>query len=117
MYVLSPASLSLPPSLPPTLPPSLSPSLPLSLSPSLPPSHAPSLSLPPSLPPPQTQCVVDHINYYMDLSKTSETTPPIWEFEYSAKADYRLADLQPQSWADLVLHFQTNNTFFMQYFQ
>jgi sphingomyelin phosphodiesterase len=64
-----------------------------------------------------TSCVVDHVNYYMDLSKTSETTPPLWEFEYSAKADYEMADLQPQSWADLVLRFQKNNTLFMKYYQ
>jgi sphingomyelin phosphodiesterase len=63
-----------------------------------------------------TSCVVDHVNYYMDLSKTSETTPPLWEFEYSAKADYEMADLQPQSWADLVLRFQKNNTLFMKYY-
>jgi sphingomyelin phosphodiesterase len=63
-----------------------------------------------------TSCVVDHVNYYMDLNKTSESQAPTWEFEYSAKTDYDLPDLQPQSWADLVVRFQRNNTLFTKFF-
>ena len=64
-----------------------------------------------------SQCVVDHINYYMDLNKTSESTLPVWQFEYSAMEAYNMPDLQPQSWTDLVQRFQKNNTLFLEYFQ
>ena len=57
------------------------------------------------------------MNYYMDLNKTSKSQAPTWEFEYSAQAEYNLPDLQPQSWADLVLRFQKNNTLFTKFFQ
>lgn len=63
------------------------------------------------------QCVVDHVNYYMDLNKTSQSKPPVWEFEYCAKESYDMPDLQPQSWADLVLRMQKNNSLLLEYFQ
>ena len=60
---------------------------------------------------------MDHVNYYMDLNKTSESEPPVWEFEYSAKVSYDMANLQPQSWADLVNRFQKNDTLLQEYYQ
>lgn len=63
-----------------------------------------------------TSCVLDHINYYMDLNKTSEQVAPVWELEYTAKDSYSLPDLQPQSWAELVLRFQQNHSLFMKFF-
>ncbi|KHJ87304.1 hypothetical protein OESDEN_12924, partial [Oesophagostomum dentatum] len=46
--------------------------------------------------------VVDIENYYADVTVATEEHPPEWKLLYSAKEEYNLTDLSPNSWNNLV---------------
>ncbi|EYC07434.1 hypothetical protein Y032_0070g431 [Ancylostoma ceylanicum] len=61
--------------------------------------------------------VVDIANYYADLDKTSKDIPPAWKLLYSAKKEYGLRNLSPQSWNKLVDSIVTNEKMAQRFFR
>ncbi|XP_041349363.1 sphingomyelin phosphodiesterase-like [Gigantopelta aegis] len=56
---------------------------------------------------------IDFENYIVDLPKANNaSTPPQWQFEYSAKVAYRLKSLYPSDWNDLIYRMKGNDTLF-----
>ena len=45
---------------------------------------------------------MDHQTYYLDLSKVPEHGVTTFELEYAAKKEYKLQDLSPDSWNNLL---------------
>ncbi|EPB79534.1 hypothetical protein ANCCEY_01354 [Ancylostoma ceylanicum] len=65
----------------------------------------------------ETEKVVDIANYYADLDKTSKDIPPAWKLLYSAKKEYGLRNLSPQSWNKLVDSIVTNEKMAQRFFR
>ena len=54
------------------------------------------------------QDIIDFETYFFNLSKSSAEKEPVWELLYSAKKEYNLTDLSPQSWNTLSEKIRTN---------
>ena len=56
--------------------------------------------------------VVDHQTYFLDLEKIMEGEEATFELEYSAKSTYKLANLSPTSWDELLSRMQEDDDLF-----
>ncbi|XP_071502433.1 sphingomyelin phosphodiesterase-like [Diadema antillarum] len=63
-----------------------------------------------------TWAVLDHDNYYMNLTEANLTNKPKWRPEYKAKEAYGMKSLQPSEWNRLVEEMKKNETVFKQYY-
>lgn len=49
-----------------------------------------------------TWTIVDHQTYILNLTKANHpNSQPVWDFEYSARSEYNMADMSLQSWHQL----------------
>eukprot|EP01102_Stenamoeba_stenopodia_P022256 TRINITY_DN9203_c0_g1_i1.p1 TRINITY_DN9203_c0_g1~~TRINITY_DN9203_c0_g1_i1.p1 ORF type:complete len:593 (+),score=86.69 TRINITY_DN9203_c0_g1_i1:1782-3560(+) len=58
---------------------------------------------------------LDFDQYWADLVQTNKDNATDWGIHYSALAEYNLPDLTPNSWAQLGLAIQTNQTLYERY--
>ncbi|KAL7639245.1 UNVERIFIED_CONTAM: hypothetical protein RMT77_009733 [Armadillidium vulgare] len=62
--------------------------------------------------------VIDHENWYLDLDQSNSINDSVILPLYSAKKDYNLPDLSPQSWLDLVYRMnEPNSTLFSDFYR
>ncbi|KAF8361752.1 asm-1 [Pristionchus pacificus] len=61
--------------------------------------------------------IIDHDNYYADLSFADENTEPEWKLLYSARQEYNITDLSPKSWNAVADNIFTNATLTDRFFQ
>ncbi|KAK6188840.1 hypothetical protein SNE40_004938 [Patella caerulea] len=64
---------------------------------------------------PVTFVAVDYDQYYLNITKANANHNPVVEKLYSAKEEYQLKDLGPQSFLDLSIRFRSNETLFQRY--
>ncbi|GMR37060.1 hypothetical protein PMAYCL1PPCAC_07255 [Pristionchus mayeri] len=61
--------------------------------------------------------IIEHDNYFADLSIADENTEPEWKFLYSARQEYNMTDLSPKSWNTVVDNIFNNATLTDRFFQ
>ncbi|XP_041480574.1 sphingomyelin phosphodiesterase-like isoform X3 [Lytechinus variegatus] len=64
-----------------------------------------------------TLAVLDHDNYYLNLTEANLTNKPVWRMEYQAKNAYNMTSLQPSEWNRVVDEMKSNTTIFNQYYR
>ncbi|XP_071502434.1 sphingomyelin phosphodiesterase-like [Diadema antillarum] len=60
--------------------------------------------------------VLDHDNYYLNLTEANLTDKPTWRLEYTAKKAFNMTSLQPSEWGRVVEEMKKNETVFDQYY-
>jgi len=59
------------------------------------------------------------LNYHQfiaNLTLANQINRPTWFLEYSAVEEYKLKDMSPSSWLDLVNRFETDDNLFQRWF-
>jgi hypothetical protein len=65
----------------------------------------------------ETNLLVDHQTYYLDLKTANRLGHVNMTLEYSAKADLDLEDMSPESWANYVKYLSVDEMAFTQFRQ
>ena len=65
--------------------------------------------------PTTTHAILEHTTYMLDLNKIAAGKTPVWQLEYSAKAAYGMASLNPAEWDKLATRMLTNDTLVQRY--
>ena len=60
--------------------------------------------------PSTTHAILEHTTYILNLEKIATGKTPAWQLEYSAKAAYGMASLNPAEWDKLATRMLTNDT-------
>lgn len=61
--------------------------------------------------------VIDHENYFLNLTEANSSPQPQWEQLYSAKSTYEMNSLQPSEWDNLIRKMRLNDTLFQSYYK
>lgn len=56
--------------------------------------------------------VIDHQTFILDLAKVNKGGKAEFELEYSAKSSYKMADLSPSSWEDVLVRMEGDDALF-----
>ncbi|UYV61789.1 SMPD1 [Cordylochernes scorpioides] len=63
------------------------------------------------------QLVLDHETYTMDLEEANRNDKPVWELEYTAKADLGMPSLTPKDWNDLISRMAKDDDLFQKFYR
>uniref|UniRef100_A0A0N5BGI0 Sphingomyelin phosphodiesterase n=1 Tax=Strongyloides papillosus TaxID=174720 RepID=A0A0N5BGI0_STREA len=63
-----------------------------------------------------TFTVLEAETYYTDISKATESSPPVWELEYKFTEEYGMSDLSPTSFNKLISKLNSDETLFKKFY-